>query len=170
LSIFRAIGHRQGEAYILESLGRAYFNAGKLEEALTSSLQSLTLHTAIHNRRGEGHAAFNIARIYRAKRELDTALEYAEKARQSLVESRVPEAVTAQALVNVVKATLTNDKLAETQALLTCAKSPANAGDLKESIEFAQEALSIATSEKSIKEELEAKTIIEEYSRKTASD
>lgn len=167
LSIFRAIGHRQGEAYILESLGRVYFNAGKLEEALTSSLQSLTLHTDIHNRRGEGHAAFNIARIYRAKHELDAALEYAERARQSLTESRVPESATAQALVNVVKAALVKDKVTEAQALLICAQSPANTGDLKESIEFAYEAQSIAQAEKLASEESEAKTLIEEYNRKT---
>jgi tetratricopeptide (TPR) repeat protein len=166
LSIFRAIGHRQGEAYILESLGRAYFNAGKLEEALTSSMQSLTLHTDIHNRRGEGHSAFNIARIYRAKHELDAALEYAERARQSLVESRVPEGATAQALVNVVKAALTNDKIAEAQALLVCAKSPANTGDLKESVEFAHEAQFIAQAEKLTNVELEARELIEEYDRK----
>ncbi len=167
LNIFRAIGHRQGEAYILESLGRAYFNAGKLEEALTSSLQSLTLHTDIHNRRGEGHSAFNIARIYRAKHELDMALEYAERARLCLVESGVPAGATAEALVNVVKATLTNDKLAEAQALLVCAKGPATAGDLKDSIGFAYEALFIAKAEKLINIETEAQLLIEEYNRKT---
>lgn len=168
LSVFQRIGYRQGEAYILEHLGRACLVAIKLDEAIRYSLQAVDIHVAISNQRGEGHTAFNLAHIYHAKHELQSALEYAVRSRDKLTESRVPEAITAQALVGVVIADLAGDRYGEARSLLLCAQNPPNSGDLRESLDFANEALELARADVFLSIENEAQAFIDKYLRQTA--
>jgi tetratricopeptide (TPR) repeat protein len=144
LEAFREINNRQGEAYVLQDLGYTYLNLGELDKAAAYCKQGLNIYNEIENQRGVGHCAFVLARIFYAKKEFDTAGKYAERSAASLAETNVPETAAAGFLVSVIRSAKSGDGLGEVHALLECARSPANTGDLRESLDFAMEARHIA--------------------------
>jgi tetratricopeptide (TPR) repeat protein len=144
LEIFRELNNRQGEAYVLQDLGYTYLNLNELDKAIECSEEGLAIYSKIENQRGIGHCDFVLARIYLKKNELERAILYAEKSLFNLKETNVPEAKAAYSLVRVIQATKSGDTEGKVRALLDCAYSPANTGDLKESLDFAEEASNIA--------------------------
>lgn len=169
LKIFRDIGNRQGEGYALANLGLAHKQLGKLTQAIQLCRQAVAIYKAIENRRGVGHSYFILATIHRAEGNLAEAKKCAEMSIMSLAEANVPEAQTAKALEKVIHAAISNDKLAEAEALLECACSPPNTGDLRESLDFAQEACIISRAEQCVDVLARAQSFIDEVHAKIAT-
>ncbi|MEV6151042.1 tetratricopeptide repeat protein [Nonomuraea sp. NPDC052129] len=73
-------GDRSGQAEALESLGRAYFQSRRLEEAETNHLAALAIRRSIGDRFGEAVSLNTLGLIGLRRRQLDDARSFFEQA------------------------------------------------------------------------------------------
>jgi tetratricopeptide (TPR) repeat protein len=146
-ALFNSLGNLHGQAYIAERLAEHYLRAGDLVSAKTHARDGIRTSTRIGDLRGQGHGYFIMAKILLADGDTAGALDNANSASSVLAQCGVPEATTAANLLNAVHALATANPRAQIEALLLCAGSPPNAGDLRESWEFAKRASALAEAE-----------------------
>src|SRR5262249_53967365 len=79
LAAARQTADRYGEAWILNGLGAAYRELGRLAESLDCRQRSLATFTAIGDRWGEAFALSNLGLTYVDLRRLEEALDHLQR-------------------------------------------------------------------------------------------
>ena len=133
--------------YVLNVLGLAHIGLGHLDAGLASLHQARTQAHEDQDTRVEGLALFNLARAYRMKSDLATALKMASEAETVFIETGGAEAPAAHALGEVIRAAQAGSKSAEARALLDCARHSIMIPDLYNPSDLVEEARAIAQAE-----------------------
>lgn len=76
----RRTGDRHGEAAVLHTLGNAYYDLRRLEDAIDHYRQALAIRRETGDRQGEGWTLNNLGTAYQQLRNLDTAIEHYQQA------------------------------------------------------------------------------------------
>jgi tetratricopeptide (TPR) repeat protein len=147
ITLYRKSAWEHTLVYVLNVLGLAHIGLGNMEEGITLLHQARQQAHADNNTRVEGLALFNLARAYRMKKDLATALTMAGDAKAVFTETGGAEAPAASALVEVIRAADAGSKSAEARALLDCARYSRRSPDLCNPSDLVEEARSLAEAE-----------------------
>ncbi|WP_216895788.1 ATP-binding protein [Nocardia alni] len=164
LAAARRVPDRAGEAEVLESLGMAYTQSGRLDEGAAHHRAALSIRRAIGDRFGEAMSLNGLGLLAFRQHDLATALSLLEQCRDllhGLGDSMWETVVT----VNIAEAYFRLDRLGEAQALIRSAlvtyrrrgeqsgignalwllsMTSRELGDLDEAVRAAREAVEIA--------------------------
>jgi tetratricopeptide (TPR) repeat protein len=133
--------------YVLNVLGLACIGLGHMDEGIANLQQARQQAHEDNNTRVEGLALFNLARAYWMKKDLATALHFADNAKAIFTETGGAEAPAARALVEVIQAASAGSKSDEARALLDCARHSRRTPDLCNPSDMVEEARALAEAE-----------------------
>ena len=133
--------------YVLNVLGLTHIGMGNMDEGIAFLEQARQQAHEDNNIRVEGLALFNLARAFRMKKDLTTALNMADKAKAVFTQTGGAEAPAASALVEVIRAADAGSKSAEARALLDCARYSRKSPDLCNPSDLVEEARALAEAE-----------------------
>ncbi|MET7425383.1 tetratricopeptide repeat protein [Dactylosporangium sp. NPDC005555] len=157
-------GDRDGQAEALESLGRAYFQSRRLDEAETDHRAALAIRQSLGNRSGEAVSLNTLGLIGLRRRQLDDATSHFERAGiifgqlgerrwEALMRSNLAAALCEvqepQAAIEVLRDTLTvfrevGDRAGEGNALFHLSWAHREFGEITEARSCNDQALAIA--------------------------
>jgi len=140
LTAFRVTESVHGQAVVLEALAEYHLKIGEYSDSVAHVRNAFKLCRKLGDLRGEGHLRFLLAKIAIKVSDYSATKRYAIEAFVALSEVGVPEAEGAGHLRDAAEAKLIGDTYEYYAALLRCAQSPANTGDIAESFKFAAEA------------------------------
>jgi len=160
-------GDRAGQAEALESLGRAYFQSRRLDEAETSHRGALTIRQSLGDRFGEAVSLNTLGLIGLRRRRLDDARSFFEQASgifrdlgdrrwEALMRSNLAETLCEvqqpQAAADILAETLTvfrelDDRASEGNALFHLSWAQRELGDPAAARAYIDQALRIAEAE-----------------------
>jgi len=147
IAMYRRSTREHTLIYVLNVLGLAHIGLGHMDEGLASLHQARNQAHEDRDTRVEGLALFNLARAYRMKSDLATALNMASEAKAIFIETGGAEAPAARALVEVIQAAKAGSKSAEARALLDCARHSIMIPDLHNPSDLVEEARALAQAE-----------------------
>jgi tetratricopeptide (TPR) repeat protein len=147
ITLYRQSAWEHTLVYVLNVLGLAHIGLENMEEGIAFLHQARQQAHEDNNTRVEGLALFNLARAYRMKKDLATALTMAGEAKAVFTETGGAEAPAASALVEVIRAADAGSKSAEARALLDCARYSRRSPDLCNPSDLVEEARSLAEAE-----------------------
>ena len=145
--MYRRTTWEQTTFYVLNVLGLANIGLGNMDEGLGFLLQAQQQAHEVNDFRIEGLAFFNLARAYRMKNEMRTALEMAVAAKTVFIQINASEIPAATALVEVIQAAEAGRKSDEVRALLDCVRYSIIIPDLFNPADLLEEARIIAKDE-----------------------
>jgi tetratricopeptide (TPR) repeat protein len=144
LGYFRQCESVHGEFVINECFGEFYLKSGDLEKAEPHAQKAIELAVRMDSLRGQGHGYLILAKISLERADAAEARQHAEQAYGFFEQVGVPEKQMARSVSRAGAAREQADELGYVEALVDCASSPANIGDLMENYEFATKALRLA--------------------------
>jgi hypothetical protein len=139
------IGGLHGEGLINEGLAECYLKTGDIEQAALRAQNAIEVSRKFGNLRGQGHGHVILSKIAIIGNDSALAIASAHSGFESLSNSGVPEATLARYLLSAAKALAVGDHYQYCHALLRCAASPPNTGDLLELRDLASMAAQVAT-------------------------
>ena len=141
---FRQCESVHGEFVINECFAEFYFKSGDLEKAEPHAQKAIDLAVRMNSLRGQGHGYLILAKISLERANPVGVRQHAERAYEFFEQVGVPERRMASSVSRAGAALERGDEFGYVEALLDCASSPANIGDLMENYEFATRALRLA--------------------------
>lgn len=138
LLLYKEIGHKEGEANILNNMGTVYDSIGDYQQAIDSHIQALDIAREIEYSRIEATAFNNLGNVYNSSGKYQRAINFHEKA------------------LDIAKRFL--DRSQEAKSLGNLGLSYHYLGDYKKAIRFQEESLEILRPIKDRKGESQALT------------
>jgi tetratricopeptide (TPR) repeat protein len=133
-----------GQFFVNECFAEFYTKSHDLERAVSHIQRAIDLAARIGSLRGQGHGYMVLAKIHLERSDGATAARCAARAREFFEPVGVPEGRMAKWVELAGGALQNGDQFEFAEALLGCARSPANTGDLMDNREFAAGAIAVA--------------------------
>ena len=144
--LFEDLRSLHGQFFVNECFAEFYAKSHELERAVSHVQRSIDLAARLDSLRGQGHGYLILAKVYLDQSDGAAVARYAGRAWSYFEPVGVPEGLLARWVQAAGAALQRADGFGYVEALLECARSPANTGDLMENRDFATRAIAVAES------------------------